>query len=192
MSSNRSKGLIIVISAPSGCGKTTLCQKLLRSQPNLVRSISATTRPPRPGEKQGIDYFFISKRDFFALRRKKAFLEWARVFGQYYGTPRSFINQTLLKGKDVLLSIDVQGAAKVRRIYPEGIYIFILPPSIKTLEERLKRRNLDSRKEIERRVKLARYEIAHHPFYNYSLVNDNLSRAVKKLKAIINLEKKRS
>jgi guanylate kinase len=157
-----------------------------------VRSISATTRAPRSGEKQGVDYFFISKKDFFVLRDKKAFLEWARVFGQYYGTPRSFIKQMFLKGKDVLLSIDVQGAAKVRRIYPQGIYIFILPPSLKALEERLRKRGLDSHKEIERRIKLARHEIAHHPFYNYAVVNDNLSRAVKKLKAIINREKKRN
>ena len=156
-----------------------------------MRSISATTRPPRTGEKQGIDYFFISKKEFFALRAKGAFLEWAKVFSQYYGTPRSFIDQMRAQGKDVLLSIDVKGAGQVKRLYPGGLYIFILPPSLKALEERLKKRALDSKQEIKRRLKLAQYEIAHHPFYNYSVVNDRLDQAVKKLKAIINSKKKK-
>lgn len=188
---NKGQGLIIIISAPSGCGKTTLCRKLLKSQPNLVRSVSVTTRRPRRGEKHKKDYFFITKKRFFALRRKKAFLEWANVFGQYYATPRQFVKKMLLRGKDVLLSLDVQGAAKVKRVYPKGVYIFILPPSLKALENRLKKRALDSEGEIKRRLKLARYEIAHHSFYNYSLVNDNLNHAVKKLKAIMNSKKKK-
>ncbi len=186
---NKKQGLLIVISAPSGCGKTTLCHRLLKSQPNLVRSVSMTTRLPRSGEKKGKDYFFVSKKQFFSLRGKKAFLEWAKVFGQYYGTPAGFVKQALGQGKDVLLSIDIQGALKIKGKYPQGVYIFILPPSLKILEERLRKRALDSAQEINKRFKLARHEIAHHEFYDYTLVNDNLNLAVKAIKSIISAGK---
>lgn len=188
---NKKQGLLIVISAPSGCGKTTLCQRLLKSQPNLLRSVSVTTRLPRSGEKKGKDYFFVSKKQFSSLRGKKAFLEWAKVFGQYYGTPADFVKKALRQGKDVLLSIDVQGALKIKGRYPQGIYIFILPPSLKALKERLKKRALDSAQEINKRLKLAKDEIAHHEFYDYTLVNDSLNQAVKAIKNIILAEKKK-
>ena len=189
-SKSKKEGLVVVISAPSGGGKTTLCQELLKSQPNLVRSISLTTRPPRSGERNGKDYCFVSKKEFLSLRGKKAFLEWAKVFGQYYyGTSARLVEKTLRRGKDILLIIDVQGARKVKRIYPQGLYIFIMPPSLKVLAQRLKTRALDSNKQIQRRLKVAKKEISHRKFYDYILVNDRLDRVVKKLKAIITAEK---
>lgn len=185
------KGKIFIISAPSGCGKTTLCRKLLRSDAGLVRSISATTRPRRRGESRGNDYYFASKADFQKGMNRGRFLEWARTYGWYYGTPRRFVDRMLGRGRDVLLSIDVKGALKVKKIYPDAVLIFILPPSLRELKGRLKKRNADNRKEMEKRLKIVRRELSFAGKYDYAVVNDSIEKAVEKLKAIVIAEKNR-
>ncbi len=151
-------GSLVILSAPSGCGKTTIVSRLLRRHPKWVRSISVTTRPPRLGEKDGKDYEFASVRRFLSLRKKKAFLEWARVFGHFYGTKRRVIQEAVRRGETALLAIDVQGSRKVRRALGEReplFSIFVLPPSIQVLRERLVKRASEAPDEIERRIQIA-------------------------------------
>lgn len=186
------KGRIFIISAPSGSGKTTLCSRLLKSGVGLKRSISVTTRPRRTSEVNGRDYYFVTKADFKKGIRENRFLEWTRTYGWYYGTPKKFVNNLLRNGRDVLLSIDVKGAVKVRRQYPKSVLIFVLPPSLKELKERLKRRNSDDKKEIEKRLKIVKREIGFIRRYDYIVVNDNVEKAVGKLKAIIIAERCRA
>ena len=182
----RRGGKLFIISAPSGSGKTTLCKKLLEDNSSLVHSISATTRQPRPGETDGVDYHFISKGDFERMAAGKEFLEYEENFGNLYGTPKAFIEDSLEKGRPVLLSIDIKGAMKVKRAYPkESVMIFILPPSLKALRQRLKLRMADGAKTIADRLKLAKNEMAHKEGYDYRIVNDRLTGAYKRLKAII-------
>lgn len=184
------KGKIFVISAPSGSGKTTLCEQLLSLDPKgLLRSISATTRPPRAGERKGKDYFFISREAFESKRKKGAFLEWAKVLGNFYGTPREWVEKRLREGKDVILSIDVQGAMQVKKKCPATVLIFVLPPSFKSLKERLRKRSTESNKEISERLNLARQEVSYLPQYDYAVVNDTIKRATEKLKAIVVAER---
>ncbi len=188
------KGRIFVISAPSGSGKTTLCRKLIRSLPGrrkLLRSVSVTTRKPRKGERAGRDYFFISKQQFLERRRKQGFLEWAGVLGCYYGTPREFVERETKRGNDVLLSIDVQGARKIRRLNPEAVLIFILPPSFAELERRLLLRSTEEKKEISRRLKLAEKELDFIKHYDYVVLNDKIEKAQAKLKRIVQKERKK-
>lgn len=185
------RGRIFIISAPSGCGKTTLCRKLLRSDVGLVRSVSATTRPRRKGESRGHDYYFASKADFRKGINRGRFLEWARTYGWYYGTPRRFVDRMLRRGRDVLLSIDVKGAFKVKALYPDAVLIFILPPSLKELKGRLKKRNADNKKEMEKRLKIVRRELSFTGKYDYAVVNDSIEKAVDKLRAIVIAEKNR-
>ncbi len=134
------KGKLFIISAPSGSGKTTLCELLEKSMPRLVRSISLTTRPARKGEKSGRHYIFVTEKEFRKRLRQGRLLEWARNFGNYYGTPKESVMDFLNSGKDVILAIDVKGAMKIKKIYPRGVFIFILPPSLEELEKRLKKR----------------------------------------------------
>ena len=182
----RRGGRLFIISAPSGSGKTTLCKRLLKDNSSLVPSISATTRSPRPGETDGIDYHFISKGDFERMAAGKEFLEYEENFGNLYGTPKRFIEDSLEKGRPILLSIDVKGAMKVKRAYPkESVMIFILPPSLKALRQRLKRRQAAGAKTISDRSKPAKNEMARKERYDYQIVNDRLTSAYKKLKAII-------
>jgi len=191
------KGKLFVISAPSGSGKTTLCRKLIRSfsgKRKLVRSISVTTRRRRSGEREGGDYFFISRGEFIKRRKRRQFLEWAGVLGNYYGTPRAFVQRHINQGNDVLLSIDVQGALKIKRMVrrarrPSAIFIFILPPSFGELERRLRRRSTESRAEIARRLKFAKSEMCFVKEYNYAVLNDKISRALARLKEIIRRER---
>jgi len=183
---NRQTGKLFVISAPSGSGKTTLCGKLLKDDLDLKRSISMTTRPPRPGEKDGTDYHFVPEKYFRDAIKQNGFLEYEENFGYWYGTPKKFIEGRLDKGHNVLLSIDVKGATKVRKRYPEeSVLIFIMPPSVKALERRLHSRRSEDKKAISTRLRLAKKEISYSNKYDYTVVNDSLNTAYKKLKKVI-------
>ena len=178
-------GIPIVISAPSGAGKTTLIKLLMKKVRGLSYSVSATTRPLSKKEKNGRDYFFISAKEF--LKRKKAneFIETALVHGHHYGTLKKQLDQKLKTGKDVILDVDVVGAINVRKHCPQSLLIFIAPPSMKILEERIKKRHRDTEKEIQRRLKNARKEMRYKKFYDYIIVNDKLDRAFNELKKIV-------
>lgn len=187
----RPRGRLFIISAPSGSGKTTLCKKLLEDDLELAHSISATTRPSRPGEKDGVDYHFISKSDFERMIEEGAFLEYEENFGNFYGTPRKFITDSLKESKSVLLSIDVKGAMKVRKAYPEeSVLVFILPPSLKALKSRLESRRQDGKETILDRLKLAKKEISYKSRYDYRIINDKLKSAYHNLKDIVIKETK--
>jgi len=185
----KKKGILFIISAPSGSGKTTLCTRLVELVDSLYRSISMTTRPPRPGEKDGTDYIFIEKPEFMKRLKKREFLEWAKVFGEYYATPKKHIMHMLKRGSDVLLSIDVQGAMKIRRLKLGAVYIFILPPSLDMLKERLINRSTDSKEAIKKRLEIARQEIARSDKYDYIVMNNRLESALDSLRAIIVAER---
>lgn len=183
------RGKLFIVSAPSGCGKTTLCNKLLAGGMRLVRSISVTTRPPRPGEKDGVDYRFVSPRRFAAMAGRGAFLEHEENFGNLYGTPRRPIEAALAKGRSVLLSIDVKGAMKVRRHYPkESVLIFIMPPSIAALKKRLRGRAHTSNDRIGIRLRLAKKEMSYRDRYDHTVVNDTLAIAYRRLTKIVSNE----
>lgn len=183
------KGILFIISAPSGSGKTTLCSKLVESLADLHRSISMTTRPPRPGEKDGMDYIFLEKAEFFKRKKRNEFLEWANVFGGYYGTPKKYVTHILKKGHDVLLSIDVQGAMKIKRLGVKAVYIFIVPPSMAQLKERLVSRSTDSKKAVAKRLRVAKKELSYFPKYDYVVENNRLESAIEELRAIVIAER---
>lgn len=185
-------GKLFIISAPSGCGKTTLCRKLLEGRLRLSHSVSVTTRAPRKGEIEGKDYFFIPSEEFRAIARRKEFLEYEENFGFLYGTPRKFVEELLKEGRNVLLSIDVKGAMNVRRIYPKrSVLIFIMPPALSILKKRLQSRMTDPARSISGRLKIARQEIKYKDKYDYVVINDSLAKAYEKLKDIIISESKR-
>jgi len=184
-------GLLIIISAPSGTGKSTLCRKLISIFPDACYSVSVTARPPRRGEIDGKDYFFVSKNEFIEKKRKGELAEWALVHGHYYGTPKDFLNRSLSKGKDVILAIDVKGAMKLKKKYPEAITIFIAPPSLSELERRLRERGKDSKATIRERLINAQREISRIKKYDYLVVNERLEDALKELKCIIITERSR-
>lgn len=189
---SKRKGKLFIISAPSGCGKTTLCRKLLEGRLRLSHSVSITTRSPRKGEIEGKDYFFITPEEFRAMVRKKEFLEYEENFGFLYGTPRKFVEGLLKEGRNVLLSIDVKGAMNVRRIYPKrSVLIFIMPPALPVLKKRLESRMTDPARSISNRLKIARQEIKYKDKYDHVVINDSLAKAYKKLKDIIIAESKR-
>ncbi len=189
---SREKGLLIVISAPSGTGKTTLCHMLLKEFPNIKFSVSFTTRKPRPGEVNGKDYWFVTREEFLQKVKEGDFLEWAEVYGNLYGTSKSQVLKALNEGKDILLDIDTQGALQVKENFSDAVLIFILPPSLKELERRLRKRGTDPEEVIEKRLKVAREEIKRAKFYDYIVVNDILEVAYSKLKSIITAEKSRA
>lgn len=177
---------LIVISAPSGAGKTTLCQKLLRDFPELILSISSTTRAPRGQEKEGVEYFFLSKDEFEKEIQKGRFVEWAQVHGNYYGTSKTVIESALHSGRAVLLDIDVQGAESLKNSYPEkAVLIFIAPPSIEILETRLRSRATDREEIIQRRLKNAQAELAKATFFHHVIINDSLEQAYSELKKLV-------
>ncbi len=182
------RGRLFIISAPSGAGKTTLAGHLLRKNKGLVRSVSVTTRPPRKGERQGHDYYFVTKEEFLR-RRRGDFLEWAVVFGHYYGTPSRFVEEKIRRGKNVIACLDVQGAKQVKKKWPQAVLIFVLPPKIKDLLARLKKRKTDSTQQIRKRLKTAAWEIRQKKVYDYEIINDRLPRALKALEAIVTAEK---
>lgn len=177
------KGCPIVISAPSGSGKSTLCQLLLAEFPNLRFSISCTTRKKRINEVQGKDYIFIDKDDFLARRNSGKFAEWAQVHGNFYGTPMEPLKELLKSGHDVLLDVDVQGAAQIRGSLPQAFFIFILPPSMTELETRLRKRNSDSEESIRQRMLNARLELYQANWYDALVINDDLNKAYSDLRS---------
>jgi guanylate kinase len=185
-------GLLIVLSAPSGGGKTTICEALLRRRHDLVRSVSATTRPPRRGEREGRDYFFLSEASFARQVRARAFLEWARVHGHRYGTPKRAVERQRRQGKDVVTVIDVQGGLTVKRRERQAVLIFVWPPSLPTLEKRLRGRGTDAPATIRTRLQNARWEMSLARYYDYAVINQRLPEAVRQVEAIITAEHLRS
>ncbi|MBF0259982.1 MAG: guanylate kinase [Desulfamplus sp.] len=179
------KGKIFVVSAPSGAGKTTLCTKILAEFPELAYSVSHTTRVPRIGEKDGIDYFFITENEFKRRIKQNLWAEWAQVHGNFYGTSMNFIEENIAKGNHLLLDIDVQGAKQFKQSFPESITIFIMPPSIDILEHRLKKRGSDSEEVVAKRLVNAAGEISQSAFYEHVIINDDLKKAQQEMEKII-------
>lgn len=183
------RGSLLVLSGPSGVGKGTICNALRHRQEDLVYSVSATTRSPRSGEQDGVNYFFKSKDQFRHMIQNDELLEWAEYVGNYYGTPREFVDMTLASGKDVILEIEVQGALKVKERYSEGVFIFVLPPSLDELETRITGRGTESADTIADRMSVALEEIALLAHYDYVIVNDEVISACEKIQAIITAER---
>lgn len=179
------KGCIFVVSAPSGSGKSTLCEKLSMRLPNLIRSISHTTRPPRGKEENGKDYFFVSVDEFDSMIEKGAFAEWAEIYSFRYGTSKEFLLEQIKKGVDVVLSIDVQGAMKLESTPFQPVRIFLLPPSIDELMRRLIGRGTETENSIDLRVERAKEEMRHWNEYDYVVVNDHLEEAAKEIESIV-------
>jgi guanylate kinase len=188
----RRHGALFVVSAPSGAGKTTLCREVRRMVPDLAYSISVTTRAPRPGETSGVDFDFVTDGEFRALLERGEFAEWATVHGHLYGTRARTLEAALAGGADVLLDIDTQGAAQLRRRYPEAVLAFIVAPSMAELEQRLRERRSDAEGDIARRLARARDEIALWRDYDYLIVNRDLKEATEHLVAIVHAERCRT
>ena len=183
------RGLLIVLSGPSGVGKGTVRAAIFsKGEQKFVYSISATTRKPRTGETDGVDYFFKTREEFEQMIQNKQLLEYAEYVGNYYGTPLEYVENTLAKGKDVFLEIDVQGAIQVRDLMPDGVFIFLTPPDLNELETRIVNRGTDSDEVIAKRMKTAREELELMKYYDYSVVNDTVDNAVQKIEAIIQTE----
>ncbi|CAD6872267.1 guanylate kinase [Methylomonas fluvii] len=178
-------GKLYIISAPSGAGKTSLVKQLIAEMDDLAVSVSHTTRAMRSGEQDGVDYFFVSVETFKAMIERQAFLEHAQVFDNFYGTAQQTVEDNLAKGLDVILEIDWQGAQQVRRMLPESLSIFILPPSIEVLSQRLQNRGQDNPEVIARRMRDAVTEMSHYPEYDYLIVNDDFNLALQQLKSIV-------
>lgn len=184
-------GLLFVVSGPSGAGKSTVLARVLSTLPDTRFSISATTREPRPGEQDGLDYFFIDVPRFERMIQDNQFLEWAKVYQHYYGTPDHFVDECLRDGQDVLLDIDVQGARQVRARRSDAIFLFLAPPSMEELEKRLRGRHTETEEKIERRLEGACHELAAIPEYDYLVVNDQVGAAVLSVQSIIEAERSR-
>jgi len=184
-------GFLLVLSGPSGAGKGTLVERLVRSRPDCVFSISATTRPRREGEEDGVQYEFVSREEFERRRSAGLFLEWAEVHGHLYATPARFVDEGVKRGDIVVLDVDVQGGASVRRARTEAVSVFIYPPSIDALRQRLLGRNTDAADVVERRLRNAPGELSQYREYDYLVVNDDLEQAVAGLTAIVDAERAR-
>ncbi|MFH1453973.1 MAG: guanylate kinase [Armatimonadota bacterium] len=183
------KGIIFVVSGPSGAGKSTIIEKLVKRDKRLKFSVSATTRPKRRGEKEGIHYFFVNKEKFKNMIKKDNLLEWAEFQGNFYGTPEKFVNETVNKNYDIVLDIDVQGAVQAMKKLKDAVYIFITPKSLAVLRNRLISRRTDDAGAIKKRLKIAHGEMQHIDMYKYFVINDDLNEAVKGVKAVITAER---
>jgi guanylate kinase len=185
------KGLLLVVSGPSGVGKGTICKALMKLREDIKLSISMTTRAPRMGEEEGVNYFFTDRDAFIRLIQQGELLEYAKVYDNYYGTPKAFVMEQLEKGVDVLLEIDIQGALKVKEKYPEGVFVFILPPTMDELRNRIVGRGTESAEAIDKRFTAAYNEIDLMENYNYFIFNDRVDLATARLISIIEAERLR-
>ncbi|SHJ55926.1 guanylate kinase [Clostridium cavendishii DSM 21758] len=185
----RNKGILMVISGPSGAGKGTICKALLEKNEDIFLSVSATTRNPRDGEVDGVNYHFLKKEDFLSRIDAGDFLEYAEVYGNYYGTPKSSVEKMLNEGKNVILEIDIQGALEVKEKFEGGVFIFILPPSMEELKQRIIKRGSETPESLMTRFKSAYQEINYVSKYNYAVVNDTVEEATEKIEAIIMAER---
>jgi len=181
----KSRGALFIVSAPSGAGKTTLCRELVASLEDLSFSVSYTTRQPRPGEVNNRDYTFVGREEFLSMITRDEFIEWAEVHGALYGTSKKRLDDIMDSGADVVLDIDTQGAMQIRKKYQEGTYIFVLPPSMEILRQRLEKRMTDSEEAIQKRLRTSVSEIRTYLEYDYVIINDIFESALKKFKAII-------
>lgn len=188
MSNEIRKGVLLVVSGPSGAGKGTVCKALREVRPQLKLSVSATTRQRREGEIEGVHYFFKTKEEFLAMRQEGAFLEWAEVYGNFYGTPVQFVRDALARGEDMLLEIDIQGALNVKSIFPDAATVFIVPPSLQILRQRLADRGTESEESLRTRCDAAAGELSYMQRYDYLVINDELERAVAQINAILAAE----
>ncbi|NMB09949.1 MAG: guanylate kinase [Tissierellia bacterium] len=182
-------GFLLVLSGPSGVGKGTVCERLLEKRDDIKYSISATTRKKRPMEINGENYYFLSLDDFQQKIEEGEFLEYAKVHGNYYGTPKSYVTETVDKGDIVILEIDVQGALQIKENYPEAVFIFLLPPDLKELRNRIEKRCTEDKETIDLRMKNAQKELSFIDKYDYGIINDDVENAVKKVECIIEAEK---
>ena len=189
MIKTNNKGLLIVVSGPSVAGKDTICQKLIKENSNIWMSVSMTTRKPRPLEKDGVDYFFVSSEEFENKINDNTFLEYASYNDNYYGTPKDKVEEKLNEGKDVILVIDINGAINIKKIIPSALFIFIMPPDMETLKNRLIGRKTESKDKVVQRFITAYNEVNNYKKYNYVVVNDKVEDAVNKVKSIIQSEK---
>ncbi len=190
--SEQAKGLLIVVTGPSAVGKGTICDALLKEAPDIRFSVSCTTRPRRPHETHGVEYFFLSHEEFRQKIEAGEFLEWAEVYGNYYGTPRKYVEEVTDAGQDVILDIDMVGARAVREKYPGAVSVFVIPPSLEELHKRIRGRGTEDEEAVQRRLQEAPRWIQEGLEYDYVIVNDDLQRAVEHLKAIIQAEKSRT
>ena len=189
MIKTNNKGLLIVVSGPSGAGKDTICHKLIKENSNIWMSVSMTTRKPRPLEKDGVDYFFVSSEEFENKINDNTFLEYASYNDNYYGTPKDKVEEKLNEGKDVILVIDINGAINIKKIIPSALFIFIMPPDMETLKNRLIGRKTESKDKVVQRFITAYNEVNNYKKYNYVVVNDKVEDAVNKVKSINQSEK---
>nr|WP_317332537.1 guanylate kinase [uncultured Romboutsia sp.] len=183
------KGLLLVVSGPSGAGKGTICKALLNKNDKIKLSVSATTRKPRNGEVHGVNYFFIEKEEFTKMIENGEFLEHAQIYDNFYGTPKAAIIECLEKGQDVILEIEMQGARQIKEVYPEGVFIFVLPPSLEELKSRIIGRGTETQEEIEKRFSCAFEEINQIVDYDYFIFNEDIEKSVNDIEAIICTEK---
>ena len=185
------RGRIFVISAPSGGGKSSLISRVLKRDPGLTLATSHTSRPPRKGERDGREYHFVSHADFLAMRGRGQFVEWVRLHGNLYGTSRKELDSLLKEGRDILLDVDIRGAASVADIYPDAVSVFVLPPSLEVLEERLRKRGSEEEEQVQTRLRAAKREVKAARRYSYCIVNESLDKAAAELEAVVVAERLR-
>ena len=189
---SKPQGILLVVSGPSGAGKGTICSKLREALPDLGYSISVTTRPPRAGEVDGKDYFFKTVDQVKDMIFRGELLEYAKVYDNYYGTPRPYVEKLLDEGRDVLLEIDIQGALQIKKVFPQGVFVFIVPPSLEELSARIYKRGTDSVDVIEKRLKSASNELTYASEYDYIIVNDVADKAMRKVMTLLEAERYRA